>query len=360
MLISIIIPVRNEELFIENCIQSVLGFELPENILTEIIILDGMSNDKTVEILKTRFNRENIKIMQNPGKIQSTALNMGIHISNGEYILRLDAHAKYPKDYLKKLIETSKRIDADNIGGVWKTNPGGTNYGAQIVQAITTHKFGIGNSNFRVGHKEGAVDTVPFGFYKRSTFDKIGNFDERLVRAQDYEFNRRIIKTGGIIWQNPKIIIDYYNQKFFNKFLKKQFLLEGPYNAYMWYLAPYTFSYRHLITPIFTAGIIFGLILSSVNYLLAYIYLSVLILYLLLALISGVQQAFRYRKFSFVFTLPFSFFLFHFIYGLGTLLGIIRLITKTSPIFKISEPWEGSNIKRAIEFSYLSNIKGIK
>ena len=331
MLISIIVPVLNEELYIENCLKSILNFDLPENISTEIFILDGNSEDNTVDIINTKF--KDINVISNPKRIQSTALNIGINKSKGDYILRLDAHSTYPKTYLKDLYETSLKQGSDNTGGVVKTHPGGSGYGAQIVQALTTHIFGVGNSGFRLGKKEGVVDTVPFGFFKREIFDKVGLFDERLARAQDYEFNRRIINSGGKIWLNPKVIIEYYNQKYFNEFLKKQFVKEGPYNAYMWYLAPYTFSFRHLILPFFTAGVIIGGILSFLLPFISYIYFSVIILYFSFAILASIQQALTYKKPLHLVCLPLSFFLFHFLYGAGTIVGLFKLIFKKSPVF---------------------------
>ena len=171
-------------------------------------------------------------------------------------------HSKYPRNYLKLCYETALRTGAENVGGLFITKPGGDNYQASLVQALTTHKFGIGNAGFRIGMPEGKTDTVPYGFYKKDIFSKIGFLDERLVRAQDYEFNRRIIKKGGIVWRNPDIHVHYYNQPTLFKFLIKQIKFEAPYNAYMWSLAPYTFAYRHAITGVFSAGVIGGILLS--------------------------------------------------------------------------------------------------
>ena len=170
-------------------------------------------------------------------------MNLIIKKGEGDYILRLDAHTIYDREYLKNCLETALRTNSDNVGGVLRTLPGSTSYSAKVVQALSTHPFGVGNSSFRIGAEEGSVDTVPFGFFKRSIFDKVGLFDERLLRAQDYELNRRIINYGGKIWLNPAIKAQYFNQPSLIKFFKKIFTLEAPYNAYMWYFAPYTFFY---------------------------------------------------------------------------------------------------------------------
>ena len=275
-----------------------------------------------------------IRLINNPDIIQSSALNIGINLSQGDYIMRLDAHCVYPEDYFKKLIETAVRSDADNVGGIIITHPGGPGYGAQLVQALTTHKFGVGNSGFRTGAAEGYADTVPFGFFKKEIFNKIGIFDKKLIRCQDYEFNCRIIKNGGKIWMNPYIQTDYYNQPTLWKFLKKQITKEAPYNPYMWYLYRYTFAYRHGITGVFAFFFIIGLVLSFLFTWARLLFISVMAVYLLLAIASSVQQAIKYKKVLHLFTLPVSFFLFHFLHGIGIWIGISKLILGISPVQK--------------------------
>ena len=223
MKVTVIIPTLNEEKYIQKCIESVQSFILPKDIEIEIFIIDGGSKDKTREIVEKIIKTDNrIVLIDNPKKIQASALNIGIKKSNADWILRLDAHAKYPKEYLDLCFATAKRTKAQNVGGLFITQPGGEGYQAQLVQALTTHKFGVGNAGFRVGMSEGEADTVPYGFYRNDIFEKIGFLDERLVRAQDYEFNRRLIKSGGLIWRNPEINVFYYNQPTIYKFLKKE------------------------------------------------------------------------------------------------------------------------------------------
>lgn len=335
--VSIIIPCRNEEKYIKSCLISVLNFKDIQKISNEIIIIDGESTDSTVDIINDFINSNSlntIKVIKNPDKFQAVGLNLGITEAKGDYILRLDAHSIYPEEYLSKLLETAKRTDAENVGGLVITKPYNSSYKAQIVQAVTTHKFGVGNSGFRVGAKEGEVDTVPYGFFKKEVFQKNGLFNTLLIRGQDYEFNRRIKHNGGKIWLNPDIVLDYYNQPNMSKFLKKQFYKEAPYNVYMWYLAPYTFAYRHSITGVFAISVIIGLVLSFFFNWARLLFLVVMGIYFLLAFLSAFQQAVRYKKVLHIFTLPVSFFLYHFIHGLGIWVGITKLLFKISPVQK--------------------------
>jgi glycosyltransferase involved in cell wall biosynthesis len=348
MVVAVLIPCLNEEKRIEYCIQSVLSFSLPINVIIEIYFIDGYSTDGTRSIIQKYCRQDRrLHLLNNPGIIQACALNIGIHNTQGEFILRLDAHAHYPADYLMNILETLNRIEAENIGGRLITEPGDATYVAALVQALTTHPFGVGNAGFRTGAGEGLADTVPYGFYKRSIFEKIGIFDERLVRAQDYEFNRRLIKSGGKIWRNPDIQVYYYNQTSFLKFLQKQIRYEAPYNAYMWYLAPYTFAFRHMITGAFALGVISGLILSPLYTWIKWTFTSVMVLYCILAFCSSLQQARRYKYVLHVIALPPCFFLYHFLHGLGVLYGLYRLIIRTAPVQKKREPWPGAGRFRA-------------
>ena len=343
-LISIVVPVRNEEKYIINCLKSILSFKIPKDFDYEIMVVDGNSEDKTLELVKnftSDINNKKIKIIKNHKLTQAHGLNIAIKNAIGSRILRLDAHCIYSENYLYDLIETSKRKNVENIGGIVITKPGGDNYSAGLVQALTTHKFGVGDSSFRTEAIESKSDTVPFGFFKKSIFDEIGYFDERLIRAQDYELNRRIIKCGGSIWLNPKISAIYFNQPSILSFFKKQFFLEAPYNAYMWYLAPYTFAYRHAITGVFSVGILVGLILSPIVPLIKIAFLLVMGLYFSLGIFSAIQQAKRFGKPLHILTLPISFFLYHFLHGLGVLGGLMRLAIGKSPVQKIKEPWNG-------------------
>jgi glycosyltransferase involved in cell wall biosynthesis len=348
MHIDIVIPVLNEETYIRKCIESVLAFERPQDTKYRILVLDGGSVDDTKRVVnEISVQHPEVELYDNLGVIQSCALNMSIRKGKGDYLLRLDAHSSYPPDYLIKCLETAQRSGADNVGGVFVTLPGGETYGAKLVQALTTHRFGVGNSGFRLEAHEGPADTVAYGFFRRDIFQRVGMFDERLVRAQDYEMNSRIVKSGGTVWLNPHIRVYYRNQPSFSKFIKKQLQKEAPYNAYLWYVAPYAFVYRHAITALFAAGVIGGCVFAPFNTWIRWPFLAVMLLYSIMAIGSSVQQAVRYRNLLHLLLLPWCFFLYHFMHGVGVLYGLLRLATGTAPVQKIREPWPGAGRFRA-------------
>jgi hypothetical protein len=216
-----------------------------------------------------------------------------------------------------------------------------------LVQALTTHKFGVGDSGFRTGAKEDWADTVPYGFFRRDVFERIGYLDERLIRAQDYEFNRRLIVSGGRILRNPNIHIYYHNQPNLYAFYRKQILKEAPFNAYLWYVAPYAFAMRHAITAGFAAGVLGGLASARLSDWIAFPFYGILCLYFVLAVLAGIQQGIRYKIVRHVFLLPFCFFLYHFIHGIGVWYGVVRLVFGISPVQSCPEPWPGAGRRRA-------------
>jgi glycosyltransferase involved in cell wall biosynthesis len=326
----------------------VRSFEIPDGFSIEVLVLDGMSTDGTREIVSEVASVDpRIRLVDNPKRTQSAALNLGIPMAAGDYIMRLDAHSVYPTDYLARTVETAIRTGADNTGGVVATLRRGTGYQAALVQALTTHKFGVGDSGFRTDAVEGQADTVPYGCFRKDVFRKVGFFDERLLRAQDYEMNRRITAAGGKIWMNPEIRVQYYQQPDLPSFIKKQVAHEAPYNAYLWYLAPYAFTPRHAITGVFAAGVIGGLLISRFSTVVAIIFGSVMALYFALAFAAGVQQAVRYKEPRHVIFAPIGFFLYHLLHGVGVLIGLARLATGTAPVQGKPEPWPGAGRFRA-------------
>lgn len=356
--VSILIPCYQERNFIRSCLDSVRAFDLPDGIAVEILVLDGISSDGTRDIVSEIAAIDSrIRLIDNPNRTQSAALNLAIPLATGDYIMRLDAHSFYPKDYLAHTVETALRTGADNTGGIVATLRRGDGYQSALVQALTTHKFGVGDSGFRTDAAEGKADTVPYGFFRKDIFSRVGLFDERLLRAQDYEMNRRITASGGKIWMNPAIVVQYYQQPDMKSFIRKQFVYEAPYNAYMWYLAPYAFSPRHAVTGIFSIGVISGLLLSPVSGSVKLLFYSVMTLYFGLAFGAACQQALRYREWRHVVFAPPAFFAYHFLHGFGVLIGLARLLTGTAPVQGQPEPWPGAGRFRAWPVPSLPQVR---
>jgi glycosyltransferase involved in cell wall biosynthesis len=277
--ISIIIPCRNEEKYISQCIDSLLDNSYPKNLI-EIIIIDGMSEDNTREIIKKYIEKYPfIKLINNSKKIVPTALNIGIKKAIGDIIIRIDVHSTYTPNYIKRLVLWSKKSKADNVGGICITKPGAETESAKAIALALSHPFGVGNPYFRIGTKEPKyVDTVPFGCYKREVFDKIGLFDEDLVRNQDDEFNLRLIKNGGKILLVPDIISYYHARDSIYK-LWKMYFQYGHFKPLVVKKVGGVLTWRQIIPPSFMGSLILALLLSFFTKFFLWLFLFILGLY---------------------------------------------------------------------------------
>lgn len=226
-MISVICPIFNEEKYIVGCIDSIIKQDYSKNDL-EVLFVDGMSTDKTREIVAGYQARYPfIHLLDNPQMIVPCAMNIGIKAAKGKIIIRLDGHALYPSDYFSQLVEWHKELpEAWNIGGVCDTKVVNSTPVSEAIAKVMSDKFGVGNSTFRTGtNKEYLqVDTVPFGAYKSFVFDRIGLYNEKLVRVQDIELNKRVAHAGGKIYMVPSIHCTYIPRDNYKAFANNRLL----------------------------------------------------------------------------------------------------------------------------------------
>ena len=324
--VSVVVPMRNEEKHIERCIRSLVNQDYP-NDFVEIVVVDGMSNDNSKKIVKSLLNKHsNISLYANPNLFTSFALNIGISKSKGEIIIILGAHSKCPPHFISDSIRYLHKKGVDVVGGPIVTKAFKNTFGAKCVALITSHPFGVGNSKFRTSKKEGFVDTVGFGVYRRGVFEKVGLFDERLIRNQDNELNSRIIKNGGKIYQTPHLTVCYYNQSTIGGLLKQAFRT-GMWNVATIKINPAAYRWRHFVPFCFvTALVALGLLCFFVKEA-RYAFLVFIGLYGMAAAISSLHIGLK-EGIKYTWILPSLFFLYHMSYGLGTLGGLFRMILR--------------------------------
>jgi succinoglycan biosynthesis protein ExoA len=205
--VSVIVPCRNEIRHIRSFLDSVFSQELGQ-IRMEVLIADGQSDDGTRLVLH-EFEQTfaSLRVIENPEKIVSTGLNRAIREAEGEIIIRMDAHTQYAPNYVRTCVEVLNETRAGNVGGPALTRADG--YIARAIAFAFHTPFASGGAKFRNPRYEGPTDTVPYGCWRKSTLEQIGMYDEIQIRGQDYELNRRLISSGGLIWQSPKIISWY-------------------------------------------------------------------------------------------------------------------------------------------------------
>lgn len=210
-MVSLIVPCRNERRHIRDCLDSLLANDYAAA-KREILVVDGMSDDGTRDIVAEYAARGlGIALLDNPRRITSTALNLGVAGARGSVVMLVGAHSVYPPSYVSQLVRELEASGADGVGGVCTTCPAGSGAIARAIAVGLAHPFGVGNSWFRIGTREPRwVDTVPFGCYRREVFDRAGGFDEELVRNQDDEFNLRLLRRGGRLRLVPAVASRYY------------------------------------------------------------------------------------------------------------------------------------------------------
>lgn len=320
--VTVVAPCRNEVKHIEKAIESILNNEYPRNKM-ELLIVDGMSNDGTREIV-SRYEKTDarVRLIDNPDKIVPTAMNIGIKAARGEYIVRIDCHSWFAPDYIDKCIEVLERTNASGVGGYWETVPGNDTETARAIAAATSSKFGVGNSALRTGGCEREADTIPFGSYRKSIFEKVGFYDERLVRNQDIELNSRIWKTGGTIVISPKIKLKYYNRATY-KGIWQQSFNNGLWNPYTVWLAGGGLRLRHFVPMFFVLSIII-LGMASVLYgYFAVLLAAELLLYISAAAFFAVRTA-RNKNASACLIL-WTYIVLHIAYGLGSVWAVLTI-----------------------------------
>lgn len=327
-LITIICPIYNEESFIystlKNLNNSLKNFDKTK---IDILFIDGGSTDTTREKLnsyKKVFTKLNYIIINNPHKFVSHAMNIGIEKSNSEYIARIDSHSILPENYFKILLEYSKKLNSENIGFAVDTIPPDNSLISKSISIALSSKFGVGNSHFRTSNvnKPLSVDTVPYGFFPKKVFTKIGLYDTNLLRNQDDELNYRIISNGGKIYLLPGLRVKYFSRNSFLKLFQMYFQY-GLFKPLVIYKTG-IFRLRQL-APLF---LILGIIFDILIYLFTGFPMIIVLTYISFIFISSFFLGIKNHKLILIPLIVTSLVLVHISYGIGFLNGSIGLIFK--------------------------------
>ncbi len=323
--VSVIIPCRNEEGYIADCINSLLNNQFDAEL--EIIVVDGQSTDNTVQIVQSIIEDDpRVKLIQNKRRITPVALNLGINEANKEYVLIASAHSSYEREYIGVLLQKMQETQADVAGGVMKTEVKHSTPKSRAIVKVLSHPLGVGNSSFRTGvDQDQQVDTVPFGLYKRALLVEAGGYDERLVRNHDIELSKRLLARGAKIILSPDVSCSYYAREHFSELAKNNFR-NGMWNLFVVRITRNSdsLSLRHFIplTFILTLIILAGLAFYDVFFLLAFLFLSVIYLATLSVISITLKSNFFYTLIAFI--------VLHFSYGFGSLSGLFRTIPESS------------------------------
>jgi len=315
--VSVILPILNEERDLSNCISVILQQDYPSDI--EVILALGPSKDKTTQIAeKLSALNSRIKLVSNPTGQTAAGLNLAIKMSSNEIICRIDGHSEISKDYVKTAVEILQKKNAVNVGGLMHAD---SDSGLQrVVAQAMRSKLGVGPSKFHTGGRAGESDTVYLGTYKKSAVLAAGGFDERYIRAQDWELNYRLRKNGGLIWFDPRLQVTYRPRSTFNK-LAKQYFQYGRWRRVISRQHRNTVNFRYLAPPFAvvanTLSIFFTITINPLFIAPFLVYVSTLIL----------GSLFIGRKIIDKLLMPFVLVTMHFSWGVG-------FITSPKKLFK--------------------------
>lgn len=320
--VSVILPCRNEAKNIRSCLDSIVASDFPKDRF-ELLVVDGQSDDGTKEMVLEFIERHPwMRLLDNVRRITPSAMNIGIQSAKGQIIIRMDAHTEYPENYVSGLVEWLVKSKADNVGGICITQPADQTPKAQAIAFALSHPWGVGNSHFRIGAAEPKwVDTVPFGCYRRDVFDRIGLYDEALVRNQDDELNHRLIKHGGRILLVPEIVSFYTARESLGK-LWVMYYQYGYFKPLAVRKIGQVMTVRQLVPAVFVMSLFLTASLAPWSDIMTALFTTIIIAYVVLDLSISIRAALD-RSVSCGLWSVVVFPVLHMSYGIGYLKGIL-------------------------------------
>ena len=256
--LSVVVPLRNSAAGLRACLDAVMAQDYPGAV--DVVLAVGPSEDDTLPIAQAAAAADpRVSVVANPSGRTPAALNAAIAASTGEIVARVDGHAVIPPGYLRQAVDTLLETGADNVGGVQEAV--GESTFERAVAAAMTSKFGVGNASFHYGGQPGPTDTVYLGVFRRSALERVGGFDETLVRNQDYELNWRIRDSGGVVWFDPRLRVRYRPRSSLRT-LGRQYFEYGHWKREVLRRHPRSTRVRQLVAPAAvvanTAGVVLG------------------------------------------------------------------------------------------------------
>jgi glycosyltransferase involved in cell wall biosynthesis len=321
--VSVIMPIRNEADFIARSLGAVLAQDYPPERL-EIIIADGMSSDETraeIARLAAQHPERAITVIDNPRQIVPTGMNLAQRMARGAIIVRVDGHCEIAPDYISQCVAHLQRGEADGVGGPIET-VGQTPYSQSIALAMSSW-FGVGGSAFRtVKDRALYADTIAFPAYRRDVIERVGAYDESLVRNQDDEYNYRLRKLGFRLLLTPKIRSRYYSRATLRK-VWRQYYQYGFYKVRVLQKHPRQMSLRQFVPPLFVAMLALGSVLAVFNPVMRLLWSLIVIAYVAANLSVSAALAARHG-WQHLLRLPIIFAALHLSYGSGFWHGVLH------------------------------------
>jgi GT2 family glycosyltransferase len=324
MNISVVIPCRNEKKHVVQCIHAIYECDVPKNCILSVFLVDGISDDGTSELINDlKKTYSSLQLVINEKQLTPFAFNLGIYAGGKvDYVQIVGARQIISKNYIAKCIQIcQENSEIWCVGG--KVDNIFENHTSKAIAEAMSTAFGMGIGNFRTLDKSGYTDTVGTPFYPYHVFEKIGFFDEELIRNQDDDFNYRVTKAGGKIYFCDEISLKYVVRSNFSN-LKKQFYQYGYWKVYVNQKHKMVTSLRQLIPPIFVVFALLSIPVGLLNCYLMFGIMAVWFVYFALAFFFAIRASIS-SKVSFLEVMKTYLYL-HFSYGFGYLKGILDFI----------------------------------
>jgi len=257
--VSIIMTVVNEERHLRHAVERLLQQDYPGEL--DISIAVGPSKDRTRDVAQALADaNSHIHVVDNPSGRTPSGLNAAIGAGDSDIVVRIDGHAMVPADYVRTGVLALEATGADNVGGIMAAE-GTTDFERAVARAMTS-RFGVGGAAFHVGGEAGPALTVYLGCFRRAALDRVGGYDETMMRAQDWEMNLRLRQSGGVVWFTPDMRVTY-RPRHSLRALARQYHDYGRWRREVSRRHPDTVSVRYLAAPVAVTGVAVGVALAS-------------------------------------------------------------------------------------------------
>ena len=254
--VSVVLPILNEERFLEHAIEAILEQKYPGDL--EVILALGPSRDRTNEIAQgLRQKDSRVVLVDSPTGRTAAGLNLAIKEAKFEIICRIDGHAEISETYIQDAVEILEETGAVNVGGIMAA-VGKSAFESAVATAMRS-PLGVGGARFHIGGKAGPADTVYLGVFKKRALLEVGLYDERFTRAQDWELNYRLRQSGGVIWFDPRLVVTYRPRPSLQA-LAKQYFEYGRWRHAVVRTHKGTANYRYIAPPLATIIIALSLL----------------------------------------------------------------------------------------------------
>lgn len=257
--ISVILPVLNEAKYLEEAVNAILDQDFEG--LLEIILAVGPSHDETEIIAQKLMQKDSrVVVVANPTGRTAAGLNLAVAATRYSIIVRVDGHARIPKNYLSLAYEILRETGAVNVGGIMAAE-GQSVFEKSVARAMRS-PLGVGASRFHTGGGSGSVDTVYLGAFRKQALLDVGGFDERFTRAQDWELNFRLRSAGGVVYFDPRLVVTY-RPRGTVRALAKQYFEYGRWRRVVSRRHEGTINFRYLAPPFTVIGVVSSIVLGA-------------------------------------------------------------------------------------------------